>query len=42
VQYGHLPRNGLSICRIIVFGITGLAMPADINLRIRSTCPGVS
>jgi len=32
------PRNGLSICRIIVFGIIGRAMPAGIGLRIRSTC----
>jgi hypothetical protein len=32
------PRNGLSICRIIVFGIIGRAMPAGIGLRIRFTC----
>jgi hypothetical protein len=33
-----LPRNGLSTCRIIAFGITGPAMPAGIGLRIRFTC----
>jgi hypothetical protein len=33
-----LPRNGLSICRIIVFGITAHAMPAGIGTRIRFIC----
>ena len=33
-----LPRNGLSICRIIAFGMCGRAIPASIGLRIRFTC----
>jgi hypothetical protein len=37
VQISSL-RNGLSICRIIVFGIIGRARPADISLRTRFSC----
>jgi len=33
-----LPRNGLSICRIIAFGMCGRAIHASIGLRIRFTC----
>ena len=31
-------RNGLSICRAIVFAMCGPATPVVINLRIRFIC----